>query len=81
MESGVEHYDITASRIYKMVSSTDNRCFFVPYYVASSIIDKMEYTSKNKVELSIEENNNDSMSIKAVCVPIKFNRLGEMEKR
>ena len=30
---------------------------------------------------SMQENEKDSMSIKAVCVPIKFNRLGEMEKR
>ena len=81
VESGVGHYEITASRIYKMVSSTGNRCYFIPYYVASSIIDKIEYTSLNKVEFSIEENEKDSMSIKAVCVPIKFNRLGEMEKR
>lgn len=60
-------------RIYKMVSCTGNRLFLVPYMVASSIYDKNEYTSLNKVELS-----DDKISIKEWCIPIEVDRLGNI---
>ncbi|MDR1583671.1 MAG: type II CRISPR RNA-guided endonuclease Cas9, partial [Prevotellaceae bacterium] len=60
------------NRIYKIVSFTGNRLYAVPYYVAKSLVDKVEYTQLNKVESDIEDN----LSIKHVCIKLKIDRLG-----
>lgn len=60
-------------RIYKMVSSTSNRCYFINYPIAKPIVDKVEYTLLNKVE---KDENEDS--IKENCWKIKVNRLGSI---
>ena len=61
--------------IYKIVSFTGNRLYGVPYSVANSIIDKVEFSQLNKVEF-IDGN----ISIKEVCIPIKVDRLGNIIK-
>ncbi len=61
-------------RIYKIVSFTGNRLSAVPYYVAKSIVDKVEFTQLNKLEFSIE----DKSSIKEVCIKLKVDRLGNI---
>lgn len=58
-------------RIYKMVSSSGNQCFFIKAFVASSIWDKKEYSSLNKMERAVT----DEM-IKEICIPVKVDRLG-----
>ncbi len=58
-------------RIYKMVSCTENRCFFIPAAVAVPIVDKKEYNVLNKIEISPE-----GMSIKDVCWKLRVDRLG-----
>ena len=75
VESG-QDYEFSSNRIYKMVSCSDYICYFVPYYYSSLIIDKIELGTQNKSERSLE-----GLMIKSVCVPIRFNRLGELEKR
>lgn len=43
---------IDRGRIYKIVSFTGNRLYGVPCNVANVIVDKLEYSSLNKVELT-----------------------------
>ena len=66
---------VNVDRIYKMVSATGNRCFFVKATVASPIIDKYEYSSMNKMERAIT-----GEKITEVCVPVKVDRLGNIIK-
>ena len=65
--------EIDNGRIYKFVSCTGNRMYAVPYSVAKSIVDKVEYTSLNKVEFTDKKE-----SIKEICIPIKVDRLGNI---
>lgn len=61
-------------RIYKVVSFTTNRLYSIPYYVASSVYDKVEFTQLNKVEST-----DSKEMIKEICIPLKVNRLGKVE--
>lgn len=61
------------TRIYKMVSSSGYQCFFVYQKVANPIVDKLEFSSLNKMERSIT-----GEMIKEVCIPIKVDRLGNI---
>ena len=60
--------------IYKMVSASGKRCFFIPSSVASTIVDKVEFNKLNKIEIDVES----KKSIKENCVPIKVDRLGKI---
>lgn len=60
-------------RIYKMVSSSGNQCFFIKSIVAFPIIDKKEYSALNKMERAIT-----GEMIKERCIPIKVDRLGNV---
>ncbi len=74
--SGLNENDkVEKNRIYKIVSFTGNRLYGVPYSVANSIVDKVEYTQLNKVEFTDEK-----ISIKEVCIPVKVDRLGNIIK-
>lgn len=64
---------IDRSRIYKMVSCNGAQCFFIQEYVASPIVDKVEFLSLNKMERAIT-----GEMIKQFCLPLKVNRLGEI---
>lgn len=59
--------------IYKMVSSTGNQCFFIKNDIATSIVNKFEFSALNKMEKTI-----DGVMIKEVCWKIKVNRLGKI---
>lgn len=73
IESGNITQPMDKSRIYKAVSFTGNRSYYIPVSVAKAILDKMEYSSLNKVEFSL-----DNRSIKESCIPIKVDRLGNI---
>ena len=60
-------------RIYKMVSSTGNRGYFIGARVSQSIYPQYEYGALNKIE-----NLDDKRSIKQVCWKLSLNRLGEI---
>lgn len=64
--------NLNKEQIHKMVSATNNRCFFIPHTVADFISRGQEYNSVNKIELT-----EDGRSIKEHCVPLKVNRLGK----
>ena len=71
LKDGIKTVD--TKRIYKMVSSSGNKCFFINEKVAKSIIDKVEFTTLNKAERSIT-----GEMIKEICIPIKVDRLGNI---
>ena len=62
-------------RIYKMVSSSGNQCFFVQQLVANSIANKAEFSVLNKMEKSI-----DGIMIKEKGIKIRTDRIGMLIK-
>lgn len=60
-------------RIYKMVSSSGNQCFFIQYGVSGMLWDKNEFSALNKMERSIT-----GEMIKEICIPLKVDRLGHV---
>jgi CRISPR-associated endonuclease Csn1 len=66
---------VQINRIYKAVSFTGNRLYAVPNNVATSIVDKTEFTQLNKLESSIYK-----ISIKEFCWKLEVNRLGKITK-
>ena len=73
IEMGMIAEEIDKNRSYKAVSFNGAQAFFIKSSVATSIIDKKEYGPLNKMERSIT----DEM-IKAICIPIKVDRLGNI---
>jgi len=72
-EEGVVPQVLDKKRIYKVVSFSKCRCFFVPQSFSTTLYDKCEWGSMNKIELTDNKEN-----IKALCVKLKVNRLGEI---
>ena len=68
-----ENEEIDKKNIYKIVSFTGHRLYGIPYFVANSIVDKIEYSQLNKVEFT-----DDKISIKEFCIPLKVDRLGNI---
>ena len=66
---------LDTNRLYKMVSSSGNQCFFVKGSVASSIVDKSEFSALNKMERALT-----GEMIKEICLPVKVDRLGNIIK-
>ena len=64
---------IDRGRIYKMVSSSGNQCFFIPQSISNAIISTKELGSNNKAEKSW-----DGEMIKNICIPVKVDRLGRI---
>jgi CRISPR-associated endonuclease Csn1 len=62
-------------RVYKMVSSSGNQCFFINDKVSSPIVNKVEYSALNKMEKAI-----DGVMIKEKCLKIELDRLGNIRK-
>lgn len=58
-------------RIYKVVSFTGGRLSVVPVNVSTAIVNKVEYTQLNKIELTKE---------KDVCIKLQVDRLGNISK-
>lgn len=64
---------LNRQRLYKMVSSSGNQCFFISSNIAISIVNKVEFGSQNKMERAIT-----GEMIKETCIPIKVDRLGNV---
>jgi CRISPR-associated endonuclease Csn1 len=62
-------------RIYKIVSFTGSRIYAIPCNVATSIVDKVEFTQLNKLEFTLEK-----MSIRDCCIKLKADRLGNLKQ-
>lgn len=67
--------ELNPEHIYKMVSSTENRSFFIQHRVAKSIQDKYEFSSKNKMERAVGDTD---VMIKSVCWKLEVDRLGNI---
>lgn len=63
-----------SNRIYKMVSSSGNQCFFIRHDIATPIVNKVEFSPLNKMEKSI-----DGIMIKDHCIKLKTDRLGNIQ--
>lgn len=73
-DESINNISINRTGIYKVVSFTNNRLYAVPFNMAKSVVDKIEFTQLNKVESDIISNN----SIKQVCLKLKVDRLGNI---
>lgn len=60
-------------RIYKVVSFSGNQCFLINQNVATSIVNKVEFSALNKMEKSI-----DGQMIKDICIKLRVERLGNI---
>ncbi|ADX68541.1 type II CRISPR RNA-guided endonuclease Cas9 [Weeksella virosa] len=63
------------NRIYKVVSFSGSQMFCVRQDVATSIVYKLEFSSLNKMERTI-----DGIMIKEICIKLKVDRLGNISK-
>ena len=61
--------------IYKVVSFSGNQIFFVRQDIATSIVNKAEFSTLNKMERAI-----DGSMIKENCIKLKVDRLGNISK-
>lgn len=61
------------SNIYKVVSFTGSQCFFIRHDIATSIVNKFEFSSLNKMEKSVE-----GVMIKDKCLKLKVDRIGNI---
>lgn len=73
VKNGTIKRPLDKRRIYKMVSSSGYQCFFLQYNVASTVVDKVEFSPLNKMERAIT-----GEMIKEICIPIKVDRLGNI---
>ena len=62
------------NRIYKMVSFSGTQCFFVRHDIATSIVNKFEFSALNKTEKSL-----DGVMIKDRCIKLKIDRIGNIK--
>lgn len=74
LENGVDEQRLDMTRVYKMVSSTEKECYFIPHRVAVTIVKGFEYGSMNKIGVSEE-----GLSIKEFCTPLYVDRLGRIK--
>lgn len=63
------------NRIYKMVSSSGNQCFFINQKVATTIVNKVEFSALNKTEKTV-----DGIMTKETCIKLRVDRLGNISK-
>ncbi|WP_313267107.1 type II CRISPR RNA-guided endonuclease Cas9 [Epilithonimonas vandammei] len=61
--------------IYKVVSFSGNQLFFIRQDVATSVVNKAEFSTLNKMERAI-----DGLMIKETCLKLKTDRLGNISK-
>lgn len=71
----ITNNDIDSNRIYKVVSMTGVQFMCIHHRAASPIVNKMEYTTSNKMERALT-----GEMIKEVCIPIQVDRLGNITK-
>ncbi len=72
-KAGKVNMPLDKGRIYKMVSATGNRAFFIPERIAIVIETGVEFGAMNKIECL-----NNGETIRSLCLPIKVDRLGNI---
>ena len=71
----ISHKKVNHERIYKVVSFAGIQFMCISHRVASPIVNKLEFTTSNKMERAIT-----GEMIKEVCIPIQVDRLGNITK-
>lgn len=64
-----------SEKIYRVVSFSGSQIFFVRQDIATSIVNKAEFSTLNKMERAI-----DGTMIKENCIKLKVDRLGNISK-
>lgn len=64
---------IDPQRVYKMVSSSDSQCFFIPHTVAFPILKTTELGANNKAERAWS-----GEMVKEICIPLEVDKLGNV---
>lgn len=67
--------EMNVKNIYKVVSFSGTQMFCVRQDIATSIVNKAEFSSLNKMERAI-----DGAMIKDMCIKLKVDRLGNISK-
>mgnify|MGYP000898266972 FL=1 len=62
-------------RVYKFVSCTGNRAYFINSTVATTIVNKYEFSALNKIEKC-----DDDVQIKSTCWKLEIDRLGNIKR-
>ncbi len=75
MEDNIEVCNLDMERIYKFVSCTGKRSYFIPSKVASCIVAQTEFSSLDKIERALDGN-----MIKERCWKLEVDRLGNIIK-
>lgn len=70
LDVDITQQDISRENIYKIVSFTNRRLYGIPFSVATTIANKLEFTQLNKIEFTQE---------KDLCCKLNVNRLGKIE--
>lgn len=73
--SMIDFNKASSERIYKVVSFSGYQVFFVRQDFATSIVNKAEFSTLNKMERAI-----DGTMIKETCVKLQIDRLGNISK-
>lgn len=74
-DEDIDEGNLDVNRIYKVVSFSGSQMFCVRQDVATSIVYKLEFSSLNKMERTI-----DGIMIKEICIKLKVDRLGNISK-
>ena len=70
-ETGSISQPLDRNRIYKMISCTGNEAHFIPAFIATPVLKKIEFGINNKAQKAWT-----GEMIKESCIPIKVDRLG-----
>ncbi|WBV61106.1 type II CRISPR RNA-guided endonuclease Cas9 [Chryseobacterium camelliae] len=62
-------------KIYKVVSFSGGQIFFIKQHVATSVVNKAEFSTLNKMERAI-----DGSMVKEHCIKLNVDRLGNISK-
>lgn len=71
--TGIVRKPLDTERVYKMVKATGKECLFIPYTVATSIVDRYEYEANNCIGRALS-----GEMIKEYCLHLKVDRLGNI---
>lgn len=72
----IDYEDVNvADNVYKLVSFSGSQAFFIKHTVSTSVVNKQEYSTLNKMERSI-----GGLMIKDICNKIVVDRLGNISK-
>ena len=73
LHGNVDIANLDRNRVYKMMSSNKDVCYFIKAETAKVIVSAIEYETGNKSQKAIT-----GEMIKDVCIPLQVDRLGNI---